>query len=219
MRAAEAATIPAPAPFELADAAVTTTPIAVWAVHEVTGRTDHLYFGSDADLTRHLPHLSPQATWDLDRATGQWIRRTELDAIEQAISELHEDLSKEAGGSPWHPIALELIEQARADIAGIIERARRSSTDYAPLGGAAQFADRIADVWWAAHPGLARFYKLTDPAAGRAGDERARAEAEAARKERIAARHAEFRAYLCSMADHGCECIALDFQAWALVAR
>jgi len=30
-------------------------------------------------------------------------------------------------------------------------------------------------------------------------------------------RHAEYRAYLCSMADHGCECLALDFDRWAQV--
>jgi hypothetical protein len=32
-----------------------------------------------------------------------------------------------------------------------------------------------------------------------------------------AERHAEYRAYLCSMADHGCECIALDYDLWAQV--
>jgi hypothetical protein len=129
-------------------------------------------------------------------------------------ADLAADLSTEAGGSPWHPIALELIDQARADIAAIIDLARRGSHDFAPLGGAAQLADGIEAVWWSTHPGLAAFYRLTDPAPGRAGDERARSEAEAARAERNEAWHAAYRAYLCSMSDHGCECIALDFSAW-----
>jgi hypothetical protein len=30
-------------------------------------------------------------------------------------------------------------------------------------------------------------------------------------------RHAEYRAYLCSMIDHGCDCLALDFDRWAQV--
>jgi len=34
-----------------------------------------------------------------------------------------------------------------------------------------------------------------------------------------AARHVEYQAYLCMMTDHGCECVALDFEAWAQVPR
>lgn len=26
--------------------------------------------------------------------------------------------------------------------------------------------------------------------------------------------HAEYRAYLCMMSTHGCECVALDFDHW-----
>lgn len=29
--------------------------------------------------------------------------------------------------------------------------------------------------------------------------------------------HAEYRAYLCMMSDHGCECVALGFDAWLTV--
>lgn len=29
--------------------------------------------------------------------------------------------------------------------------------------------------------------------------------------------HAEYRAYLCMMSDHGCECVALDFDHWLAV--
>ncbi len=36
---------------------------------------------------------------------------------------------------------------------------------------------------------------------------------------RIEARHAEYRAYLCMMSDHGCECVALAFDQWAQVTR
>lgn len=153
---------------------------------------------------RYENALCPHSSCDASPAAVAQIEadviepRDAEEAVEQAITELHADLSTEAGGSPWHPIALELIEQTRADIAAIIEQARRESADYAPLGGAAQFADRIEDVWLAAHPGLARFYKVTAP---------------------DAARRAEYRAYLCSMSDHGCECLALDFAQWALVTR
>ena len=29
--------------------------------------------------------------------------------------------------------------------------------------------------------------------------------------------HAEYRAYLCMMSDHGCDCVALDFDHWLTV--
>lgn len=29
--------------------------------------------------------------------------------------------------------------------------------------------------------------------------------------------HAEYRAYLRMMSDHGCECVALDFDRWLMV--
>jgi len=29
--------------------------------------------------------------------------------------------------------------------------------------------------------------------------------------------HAEYRAYLCMMSDHGCDCVALSFDGWLLV--
>lgn len=40
------------------------------------------------------------------------------------------------------------------------------------------------------------------------------------RAEALAAeRHREYRAYLCSMTDHGCLCIALGFDEWAAVSH
>lgn len=30
--------------------------------------------------------------------------------------------------------------------------------------------------------------------------------------------HAEYRAYLCMMSDHGCDCVALDFDEWTTLA-
>jgi hypothetical protein len=48
---------------------------------------------------------------------------------------------------------------------------------------------------------------------------RDQAEAVISQIEAEQARHAEYRAYLCMMTDHGCDCVALPFEAWEQVPR